>query len=72
MPDKQPMQFPGRRSAGFFKGTGSRRWIGEGARVGRVVLNFPFVRLQQPDGEIVLGVRAWQLGVFLYFWWNFS
>jgi hypothetical protein len=35
-------------------------------------LEFPLVRIQLSDHQVVLTMRAWQMAVYLYFWWNFS
>ena len=36
--------------------------------------NFPVFRVQlnEGDGTAVMTWRAWQIGVYFYFWWNFT
>jgi len=46
--------------------------MGEGARLARAALNFPFLRIQQQEGEVVLTWKCWQVVAYFYVWWNFS
>lgn len=33
---------------------------------------FPLVQVNDGEGRIIMTWRPWQLGLFLYIWWNFS
>ena len=43
-----------------------------GLRLSLGFARFPFLRLQQAEGEVVLTWKCWQVLTYLYVWWNFS
>jgi len=43
-----------------------------GLRLSLGMARFPFLRLQQQEGEVLMTWKCWQVVAYLYVWWNFS